>query len=89
MTELGGEVSPGEIPVALRAASISSVSDPAAGRRELHAVADPEVRKKAARRRFPAAYKLRILKEAEACQGTSQCGALLRREGLYSFHLTT
>ena len=72
-----------------RATGISSVSDPAAGRRELHAVPDPEVPEKAARRRFPAAYKLRILKKAEACKGTSQCGALLRREGLYSSHLTT
>ena len=39
--------------------------------------------------RRTAAYKLRILKEAQACKGTSQCGALLRREGLYSSHLTT
>ena len=77
------------IPVALRAPSISSVSAPAAGRRNLHAVLDPEVPEKAARRRFTAAYKLRILKEAETCKGTSQCGALLRREGLYSSHLTT
>jgi len=77
------------IPVALRVPSISSVSAPAAGRRNLHAVLDPEVPEKAARRRFTAAYKLRILKEAETCKGTSQCGALLRREGLYSSHLTT
>jgi hypothetical protein len=74
---------------ARRATGISSVSNPAAGGRELHTVADPEVPEKAARRRFPAVDKLRIFKEAEACQGTSQCGDLLRREGLYSSHLTT
>jgi transposase-like protein len=74
---------------ARRATGVSAVSDPAAGRRDLHAVPDPEVPEKAARRRFTAAYKLRILKEAQACKGTSQCGALLRREGFYSSHLTT
>ena len=78
-----------EMEGARRATGISSVSDPAAGHRNLHAVLDPEVAEKAARRRFTAAYKLRILKEAETCKGTSQCGALLRREGLYSSHLTT
>jgi transposase-like protein len=43
---------------------------------------------KARRRRFSAEYKARILREAEACAGTGQMGALLRREGLYSSHLT-
>jgi transposase-like protein len=78
-----------EMEGARRATGISSVADPAGGRRELHWVPDPEVPEKAARRRFTGAYKLRILKEAEGCKGTSQCGALLRREGLYSSHLTT
>ena len=67
---------------------ISSPSEPFA-HRELRGVADPEVAEKAVRRRFSAAYKLRILKEAEACKEMGQCGALLRREGLYSSHLTT
>ena len=49
--------------------------------------ADTEVAPKAARRRFTAEYKRRILKEAEAC-GPGEIGALLRREGLYSSHLT-
>jgi transposase-like protein len=47
-----------------------------------------EVVARATRRRFTAAYKLRILHEAERC-GPGQLGALLRREGLYSSHLTT
>lgn len=46
-----------------------------------------EVVAKARRRQFSAAYKARILREAEACRGTGQIGALLRREGLYSSHL--
>jgi len=47
-----------------------------------------EVEPKARRRQFSAPYKARILREAEACAGTGQIGALLRREGLYSSHLT-
>jgi transposase-like protein len=50
---------------------------------------DPEVRERAARRRFPAEYKLRIVREADACTSPGDLGALLRREGLYSSHLTT
>lgn len=40
------------------------------------------------RRRFSAAYKQRILEEAERCSEPGEVGALLRREGLYSSHLT-
>lgn len=50
---------------------------------------DPEVRPKAKRRRFSAEYKLRVLAEAESCTEHGEIGALLRREGLYSSHLTT
>ena len=42
---------------------------------------------KAKRRRFNAEFKRRILQEAEACD-RGELGALLRREGLYSSHLT-
>ena len=49
----------------------------------------PEVAEKAKRRRFDAAYKLRVLDEAERCTAPGQLGELLRREGLYSSHLTT
>jgi transposase-like protein len=49
---------------------------------------DPEVRPKARRRQFTAEYKARMLSEADACQLPGQIGALLRREGLYSSHLT-
>jgi transposase len=50
---------------------------------------DPEVRPKAQRRQFTAEYKKRVLDEADACTTPSQRGALVRREGLYSSHLTT
>ena len=57
-----------------------------AGRPE---VPDPEVPAKATRRRFTAEYKLRILKEADACKRPGELGALLRREGLYTSHLAS
>jgi transposase len=50
---------------------------------------DPEVPEKAQRRQFSAAYKQRILEETDRCTELGQIGALLRREGLYSSHLST
>jgi transposase-like protein len=52
------------------------------------APADPEVESKAKRRQFSAAYKRRILDEADK-GGPGAIAGLLRREGLYSSHLTT
>jgi transposase-like protein len=52
-------------------------------------IPDPEVLAKAQRRQYSAEYKRRILQEYEACTGLGEKGALLRREGLYSSHLTT
>lgn len=50
----------------------------------------PEVVPQAQRRIFTARYKLRVLEEADKCRDQpGQIGALLRREGLYSSHLTT
>lgn len=49
---------------------------------------DPEVVPRAARRQFSAAYKRRIVAEAEASTKSGEIGELLRREGLYSSHLT-
>jgi transposase-like protein len=50
--------------------------------------AETEVPSKAKRRRFTAEYKRRVLQEADACTKPGEIGALLRREGLYSSHLT-
>jgi len=52
-------------------------------------VPDPEVVAQAKRRRFTAKYKQQILEEVDQCDQPGQIGALLRREGLYSSHLTT
>jgi transposase-like protein len=55
---------------------------------EREAQDSPEVSEKASRRRFTAEYKTRILDEADRCTEPGQVGELLRREGLYSSHLT-
>ena len=47
-------------------------------------VPGPELVESAKRRRFSAGYKLRLLREADACSRPGEVGALLRREGLYS-----
>lgn len=54
-------------------------------------IPDPEVRsdKTKKRRNLTVNYKLRILGEAEACRDEpGKLGELLRREGLYSSHLS-
>ena len=51
--------------------------------------AEIEVAAKATRRRFTLDYKRKIVREADACKTPGAVGALLRREGLYSSHLTT
>ena len=48
---------------------------------------NPEVVPDAKRRTFTAEYKLKVIKAADAAKGG--VGALLRREGLFSSHLTT
>lgn len=60
----------------------------AAGRGAPVEVPDPELVEVPRRRRFSAEYKLRIVREAEACTSRGEIGELLRREGLYSSLLT-
>jgi len=48
-----------------------------------------EVTAKATRRQFTLEYKRKIVREADGCKTPGAIGALLRREGLYSSHLTT
>ena len=50
---------------------------------------DTEVVPKAKRRQFSVAYKKRILAEVDGCTAAGQIGSILRREGLYSSHLTS
>jgi transposase-like protein len=49
---------------------------------------DPEVLARPKRRTFTAEYKQQVLAEAEAARGAGEIGAVLRRHGLYSSHLT-
>jgi transposase len=48
---------------------------------------DPEVPERARRRTFPAKYKLEVLAAYDAAPDGEK-GAVLRREGLYSSHIT-
>ena len=48
-----------------------------------------EVLEKPQRRRFSLEYKRRIVREADRCRKPGEVGALLRREGLYSSHLSS
>ena len=50
---------------------------------------NPEVVAQSRRRTFNLDYRRRIVAEADGCHEAGQVGALLRREGLYSSHLTT
>jgi transposase-like protein len=63
-------------------------SGAAAGRAAPAGVPDPELVDRPSRRRFTAEYKLRILREADAAVRPGEIGELLRREGLYTSHLT-
>lgn len=49
---------------------------------------ETEVTEKAKRRRHSAEFKARILREAETCTQPGELGAMLRRERLYSSHLS-
>jgi transposase-like protein len=55
---------------------------------EVRTTPSPEVLENPVRRRFTVEYKVRILAEADACTEMGQLGELLRREGLYSSHLS-
>jgi transposase len=49
---------------------------------------NPEVLARAKRRQFTGEYKQKILTQTDAAKGSGEIGAVLRREGLYSSHLT-
>lgn len=68
--------------------AVGERSEPTGGRVVPAGVPDPELVSRPRRRRFSAEYKLRIVREAEACTRPGEVGALLRREGLYSSLLT-
>jgi len=66
-----------------------SGSASSAGSSSAAAAAPPtQVRPRPTRRHFSAEYKLGVLKEVDACRAPGEIGAILRREGLYSGHLS-
>ena len=66
-----------------------SGGSPPIERAVLPALPDSEVPARHVRRRFTTAYKLAVLRQADACTRHGELGALLRKEGLYSSHLVT
>lgn len=64
----------------------NSAGAPATGTRQ--PLPDSEVTARPQRRRFTAEYKRSIVEQADATQDAGAIGALLRREGLYSSHLS-
>ena len=67
--------------------STETTNTPLTGPDRAAADPNPETVATATRRRFSAKYKLRILAESEKA-APGEVGALLRREGLYSSHLS-
>jgi transposase-like protein len=67
---------------ARRATGVPSMSGPSVP-------PDPEVPEKKPRRKYTAAYKLRILKEYDSCTVPGEIGTLLRREGIYHSNINT
>ena len=67
---------------------MSTLSKPPSTKPKLKPVPDPEVSDRPRRRQFTAQYKLAILRELDACVEPGQTGAVLRREGLYSSHIS-
>ena len=72
-----------------RSEAARSGGSPALERDAVPLPPDSEVPARHARRRFTTAYKLAILRRADACTRHGELGALLRKEGLYSSHVVT
>jgi transposase-like protein len=90
-TKVNGIVAPPHVlvsPGPERSEAERSEAERSAGPGETKTRPNPEVLAKAQRRQFTADYKRRILVEADSTTESGAIGALLRREGLYSSHLT-
>ena len=81
----GGRSPTGVLPTTTAAAATPEGSAAGDGK----PMPDPAVPERPVRRRFTAEYKIHVLREADRCTEPGQLGALLRREGLYSSHLST
>lgn len=76
------------MPPIVNSQSIQRKGQPSSSALVAGAVVSAEVLPRAERRRFSTEYKRRILQEADQCRQPGQVGMLLRREGLYSSHLS-
>src|SRR3954447_25957737 len=84
MTRLDGSVRPASQVTGKLDSSVRDLTP--GGRETTHA--NPEVLARAKRRQYTAEYKQQVLTEADAARASGEIGAVLRRHGLYSSHLT-
>jgi transposase len=77
---------PGDAPPVVFSATV--IPGAIGGRAAMSIAPNPEVVERPVRRTFTADFKRRIVEEADACAESGAVGALLRRHGLYSSHLT-
>ena len=68
---------------------MTRMADGSEGPNGIVKLVDSQVTAKAKRRRFTAEYKRRILREADALAETGGIGEMLRREWLYTSHLSS
>lgn len=87
-TPAGPQRSAGERSEPGRSGGPAGVAHAGGGPDGPRAAPDPEVSEKARRRHFTAEFKREVLAEADACTQPGEVGALLRRRGLYSSHLS-
>jgi transposase len=71
-----------------RPADVTGVFDSVLEGRRAVPRPNPEVLARAKRRTYTGDYKQQVLAEADAARGSGEIGAVLRRHGLYSSHLT-
>ena len=81
---------PAETPAGAPSIALGTPAIPGAvgGRAAPPLAADPEVVERPVRRTYTGDFKRRVVEEADACTEPGAIGALLRRHGLYSSHLT-
>lgn len=89
MTTLQSSMSVNAIPVAALVEFSEGARRATEGNSTSASNPDSEVAPVAKRRRFSSAEKRRILSAADRCTKSGEIGALMRREGIYSSHLST
>lgn len=89
VADASGSAERSAVEASARVTSSSSTTAGTGSTGQAAEVPDPEVSDRPMRRQFTVEYKLRVLREADRCREPGAIGSLLRREGLYSSHLSS